>query len=102
MDYGRSGSSLHLRLGYEKISLSRIYTFSFIAHARAEWPWAKTTGARMGCRGESEARAKRTRGDLLLDAKSRQIPPNSSRHTVEQTITHAPAGWSVMVVVNQG
>jgi len=40
----------------------------------------------------------RNRGDLLIDAKSRQIPPINSRHTVPHTTAHAPAGSSDMVV----
>ena len=101
-NYSRSGSPLRLRLGHQKIPLSWIYIFDFIVRARVGWPWTKTAGARMGCRGESEVRAKRARGDLLLDAKSRQIPPKSSRHTVQQTIAQAPAGSSDIVVVSLG
>ena len=41
----------------------------------------------------------RTRGDLLIDAKSRQIPPINSRHTVPHATAHTPAGSSDMVVV---
>jgi hypothetical protein len=44
----------------------------------------------------------RTRRDLLIDAKSKQIPPASSRHTVPHATAHTPAGSSDMVVANLG
>ena len=53
----------------------------------------------MGCGGESEVVAEKTPGDLLVDAKSKQTPPISSKHTVQQTIAHTPTGSSDMVVV---
>ena len=40
-----------------------------------------------------------TRRDLLVDARSRQTPPISSKHTAQQTIAHTPTGSSDMVVV---
>jgi hypothetical protein len=50
----------------------------------------------MGCRGGSKGCAMRARGDLLIDAKSKQSPPISSKHTVPHTTTHTPAGSSDM------
>ena len=50
----------------------------------------------MGCRGGSKGCAMKARGDLLIDAKSKQSPPISSKHTVPHTTTHTPAGSSDM------
>ena len=97
MGCGFTGS--RLRFGHERIPLPRIYISNFIVPCRFRWPWAETASARTGCGRESEVVAEKTLGDLLVDAKSKQIPPISSKHTVQQTIAHTPTGSSDMVVV---